>query len=196
MLVRTDVHMSSQTTAARLPFADEGDLARALAALDDRAWRQLFEENYGRMYAYAYLRLGNADDAEDVASAVFTEAVRSISTFRYRGIPVASWLYRIAHHETVDALKRRRSALPLEDDHAVATDGAAFTAIEDRHTLGAALGAVKTEHREVLLLRFVEDRSVRDTAAALRKSEGAVKVLQTRALRALRSKLGGSPDDA
>jgi RNA polymerase sigma-70 factor (ECF subfamily) len=57
-----------------------------------------------------------------------------------------------------------------------------------------ALGALKQEHREVLLLRFIDDQSVRETASALGKSEGAIKVLQMRALRALRNKLGGGHD--
>jgi RNA polymerase sigma-70 factor (ECF subfamily) len=58
------------------------------------------------------------------------------------------------------------------------------------------MGMLKDEHREVLMLRFIEDRSVRDTAAVLGKSEGAVKVLQLRALRSLRKRLGGTGDDA
>ena len=185
--------MTSEPTAARLPFAREQDLVRGLTAHEASAWRQLFEENYERMYAYAFLRLGNTHDAEDVAASTFSEAVKAIGSFRWRGIPVSSWLYRIAHHETVDALKRRRSALALDGDEFPIAD-ARFAVVERRHDLGTALGALKAEHREVLLLRFIDDQSVRETALALGKSEGAIKVLQMRALRAMRNKLGGGRD--
>ncbi len=182
--------MVSERSATARAGQSEQELVDRLLALDGSAWRELFEANYGRVYGYAYLRLGNAADAEDVAASVFSEAIKSIRSFRYRGIPVAGWLFRIAHHETVDALKRRQR-LPAS---IVGDPGGEHTDLAkaiDRMDLGDALGGLKQEHRDVLMLRFIEDRSVRDTAEILRKTEGAVKVLQLRALRAMRARIGG-----
>lgn len=177
------------------PYSDEAAFVQALAALDAGAWHQLFESHYPAIYRYAYLRLGHRHDAEDIAASVFTEAVRGIGSFKYKGIPVAAWLYRIAHHETVDALKKRRPLAELDEELADTRKSQVAHAI-DRHDLGDAMAGLKQEHREVLLLRFIEDRSVKETATALSKTEGAVKVLQLRALRALRKRIRGAADGA
>ena len=172
------------------PFEREEQLAAALAAGDQRAWRQLFDEQYERLRRYAYLRTGSAQDADDIAASVFVEAVRGIGGFRYRGSPVASWLFRIAHNETVDLLKRRQRDARNGAGYADASEIA--TARDDAHRsaelreVADAIAEIKPEYREVLVMRLLEGRSVAETAAALGKSEGSVKVTQMRALRALR----------
>lgn len=182
-----------RTTSDRGPYEREEHFAAALASLDAEAWRLLFEENYQRVYGYAYVRLGNAADADDIAAGVFVEAVRGIPGFRYRGIPVAAWLFRIASNQIADAVRRRMAAPKFVTVDAVRTVESAShpEMAPDLYDLGAALGRVKPEHRDVIALRFVEGRSVKETAKILRKSEGAVKLLQLRALRAVRRKLEG-----
>jgi RNA polymerase sigma-70 factor (ECF subfamily) len=174
-------------------FPEEHDLALALAAHDQLAWRQLFDEQYQRVYNYAYLRTGNAADADDVASSVFVEAVRGIGRFNYRGTPVAAWLFRIAHNETVDLLKRRRrfaaDSIDTADEHRQPAARDAFGPADEWRAVREGIGALKPEHRDVLLLRLVEGRTVMEVAKLLGKSEGAVKVTQMRALQALRARL-------
>jgi RNA polymerase sigma-70 factor (ECF subfamily) len=182
--------MAEQLRPPARAFEREDEFASALAAHDQAAWRQLFEEQYDRVYRYAWLRTGNAADAEDIASSAFTEAVRGIGSYSYRGTPVASWLFRIAHNEAADLIKRRlrRQTLALQDDTAVARDDIARS--DDRQAVGEALSALKPEHRDVLMLRLIEGRSVAETAAVLGKSEGSVKVTQMRALESVRRRLG------
>mgnify|MGYP001603481723 FL=1 len=175
------------------PYEREDDLATALASLEPGAWRQLFQEHHQRWYNYAYLRTGNTADAEDIAANVFVEAVKGIDRFQYRGAPVAAWLFRIAHNETVDHLKRRRrtATTSLENPEAVdellARDD--IGQAEDWRDVREAMGTLKQEYRDVLMLRLVEGQNVAETAALLGKTEGAVKVMQMRALRALRTRL-------
>lgn len=176
-------------------FEREQDLVAALRQYDPDAWQQLFQEHYQRVYRYAYLRTGNAADADDIASTVFVEAAKGIANFEYRGAPVASWLFRIAHNETVDALKKRSRTAAASLDHpdaaaAVSTRGD-MAASDDWRDLSDALGKIKHEHREVLTLRLIEGRSVHEVARMLGKTEGAVKVMQMRALQSLRGKLNG-----
>jgi RNA polymerase sigma-70 factor (ECF subfamily) len=175
------------------PFEAEGAFAGALAERDPAAWRLLFEEQYERVHAYAYARTGSTHDAEDIASNTFAEAVRGIGGFRFRGAPVAAWLLRIAHNETVDLLKRRarQPATSIEREQEAwslrAREDA--PAREEWREIRDALGALKREHREVITLRLIEGHSIAETAAALHKTEGAVKVLQMRALQSLRRRL-------
>ena len=102
------LNMGVQAIPAARQFHSEEHLALALAEMDTRAWRQLFEEQYQRVYNYAYLRTGNTADADDIASNVFTEAVRGIRRFNYRGKPVAAW----ASHppQSGDRPERRQDA--------------------------------------------------------------------------------------
>jgi RNA polymerase sigma-70 factor (ECF subfamily) len=175
------------------PYEAEGAFAGALAERDPAAWRLLFEEQYQRVYAYAYARTGSAHDAEDVASNTFAEAVRGIGRFQFRGAPVAAWLLRIAHNETVDLLKRRarQPASSIEREQAAwalrAPDD--VPAREEWREIRDALGALKREHREVITLRLIEGRSIAETAVILQKTEAAIKVLQMRALQSLRRRM-------
>ncbi len=189
-----DAIVAERSGPATRAFQCEDEFARALAAHDSAAWRQLFDEQYQRVYAYAYARTGTPADAEDVASDVFAEAVRGIGRFQFRGAPVAAWLLRIAHNETVDLLKRRSKQSTTSIEQA---EGAAALQARDETARAAewsevseALGNLKEAHRDVITLRLIEGRSVAETAAILRKSEGAVKVTQMRALQSLRRKLG------
>ncbi|HZP58321.1 MAG TPA: sigma-70 family RNA polymerase sigma factor [Dehalococcoidia bacterium] len=187
--------MLAQPAPVARRYEREDELAAALSALEPGAWRQLFEENYERVYNYAFIRTGNAADADDIASTVFVEAVKGIGRYQYRGSPVVAWLFRIAHNETVDVLKRRQrtGAQPLDapaiSDRLRARD--VISHADERADVAEALGRLRPEHRDVLLLRLVEGRSVRDVAELLGKTEGAVKVLQMRALRALKDRLAG-----
>jgi RNA polymerase sigma-70 factor (ECF subfamily) len=187
--------MADRAVPSPRPYEREGAFAGALAARDAKAWRTLFDEQYQRVFAYAFARTGSPHDAEDIASNTFAEAVRGIGRFQFRGAPVAAWLLRIAHNETVDLLKRRARYAETsierggEPGELQAQEGAAET--DEWRDVRDALGAIKREHREVITLRLIEGRSVAETAAALRKSEGAVKVLQMRALQSLRRKLNG-----
>ena len=176
---------------ARL-YEREEDFATALSALEPGAWRQLFEENHRRVFKYALIRTGNTADADDVMSSVFASAARGIRKFRYQGVPVAAWLLRIAHNETVRLLQRRARSATTTLEHPQAASKHARDEIASSDELAdvaGAMGRLSPDHREVLMLRIVDDRSVRDTAQMLCKSESAVKMLQVRALQSLRRKL-------
>ncbi len=185
-------------TAARMPidpgYEREEDLVVALVAREPDAWRQLFDAQYDRVHRYAYMRTGNASDADDVASATFAAAARGIARYEFRGSPIAAWLFRIAHHETADLLGRRARArtMPI-DEPATASVLAARDEIgpaDVRLDIAGALGKLKPEHRDVLMLRLVEGRSVAEVAAILSKTDGAVKMMQVRALQAMQRALG------
>jgi RNA polymerase sigma-70 factor, ECF subfamily len=186
--------MGERAIEAAPTYEQESAFTDALAARDADAWRRLFEENYKRLFGYAYVRTGTVADAEDVASNVFVEAVRGIGGFRYRGVPVTAWLLRIAHNETVDLLKRRRRRAEVRIEVAGVEALRARDEIAESgewRDVSDALDALKPGQREVVHLRLIEGRSVAEVASLLGKTEGAVKVTQMRALKAMRRRLRG-----
>lgn len=154
------------------------------------AWAQIFDQHYGRMFDYCYLRTGDRAAAEDLASDVFLEALRGIRGYRYRGAPLSAWLYAIARNVTADFVRRRAhrptTSLHLNGAgaHLAVADGADASA--SHHDIQAALRQLTDEQQQVIILRFFHGLSHEETAAAMRKRSGAVRVLQSRALRALR----------
>jgi len=142
----------------------------------------------------AYLRSRGVRDADDVTSEVFLAAFRGIESFEGDGRAFRSWLFAIAHHKGVDAVRRGAGAreVPVE----TVSDGRTAASAEDgalesleRSEVSRLLSTLTAEQRDVLLLRIVADLSLAETAAAIGKPVGAVKQLQHRALGRLRREM-------
>jgi RNA polymerase sigma-70 factor, ECF subfamily len=161
----------------------------ALAAHDPGAWQSLVDRYYDKMYRFAYARTGDASAAEDIASEVFLAAVRGIARYRQTGAPFAAWLYRIARNLTADYLDRRRRRPVIALDAVEITAGPWDAAVDDAADVARALSRLTPDQQEVLLLRFFSDCSLEETAGAMGKKVGAIKVLQHRALAAMRRHL-------
>jgi RNA polymerase sigma-70 factor, ECF subfamily len=173
----------------------EEDLVRRAQRRDPEAFGVLYEEHFDRIYRYVLLRVRNQADAEDITQQVFLRALESIGSYRWRGTPFASWLFRIAHNLVVDYWKkksRERTAAvaPGDIDEAVAApagDPAELAELRfDMKQLTAACERLSDGQREVISLRFAGGLSVAEAAKVMGKSEGAVKVLQHAALVKLR----------
>ena len=169
--------------------ADERLLVEA-AQRDPRCFGELYELHFHRVYAYAMTRLHDRDAAEDVTSAVFHQALARIKTYEWRGAPFAAWLFRIAANAIADRGKRgaRESGDPVSDD---LEDDRAENA-ENRTLLFELVEGLPAEQRRVVVMRFVEEKSIREIAKEIRKTEGAVKQLQFRALQKLRAQMEGA----
>jgi len=180
----------SETRAAALELTPaSADSVERLIALEPAAWQELFDRYYRKMHSFAYVRTGDIDLAEEIASEVFAAAVKGIGSYRPTGAPFAAWLYRIARNITADHLDRRRRR-PQTSLEAVEIESASWTPAIDEHTdLARGLKHLSREQQEVIALRFMSDCTLEETARALGKSVGAIKVLQHRALRALRRQL-------
>ena len=162
------------------------------ARKDRRQFAALYEAHFDRVYAFAFVRLWDRQAAEDVAAEVFLRALRSFDRYEFRGTPFAAWLYRIATNLLSDRAARANRERPLvdADEQSVpAVDSAEIEEAERRARLFAGVRALPDAQRQVIEMRFGEERSIRDVAAALNKSEGAIKQLQLRALRALRDRM-------
>jgi RNA polymerase sigma-70 factor (ECF subfamily) len=158
------------------------------AQRDPRRFADLYDRNFDRVYAYVTLRVRDRDQAQDIASEVFQHALENLARFEWRGVPFAAWLYRIAANAIVDRAKltaREQSCDP--PDIAVEPDE---EAVERRARVFERMNDLPPEQSRVLTLRFVDEKSIREVAAEMGKTEGAVKQLQFRAVENLRRLVG------
>ena len=174
---------------------DEQSLVHRAQQGDKEAFAQLYEDHFDKIYRYVALRIGNKTEAEDVTQQVFLNALRSISSFRWKGVPFSTWLFRIAHNLVVDYLRKgKKRATVLLDESLVSSDSNLQLAAEYRLDVEQLVSATKrltAAQREVISLRFAGELSVAQVAKVMGKSQGAVKALQHSAVVALRKALSG-----
>lgn len=172
---------------------DEESLVRRAQQQDEEAFVQLYEEHFDKIYHYVTLRIGDRAEAEDLTQQVFIKALQSISSFKWRGAPFSAWLFRIAHNQVVDYLrkKKRYATAPLNEslmDGGVDPQLAVERKLETEQLLLATKRLTEAQ-REVISLRFTSELSIAEVAKIMSKSEGAVKALQHSAIVALRKVL-------
>jgi RNA polymerase sigma-70 factor, ECF subfamily len=170
--------------------ADERLLVEA-AQKDPSRFADLYEANFERVYAFVEGRVRNRAEAEDITSDVFHKALANLSNFEWRGAPFAAWLFRIAANVIADRSLRfaRERGMPKTDDPPDTAEPADIERAEQRARLFRRVNSLPPSQRRVVNLRFVDEKSIREIAHEMGKSEGAVKQLQFRALGTLRSQM-------
>ena len=153
----------------------------------------LYEEYYDKIARYAYLRIGDKAEAEDLAGEVFLRALESLKSYKERGVPMQSWLFRIAHNLVVDYLRKRqkRKTVPIDDVQIESGMNPAMV-VENKiemERVTKAMGQLTQQQREVLGLRFFGGLTSEETGRALNKSDGAVREMQRAAIEKLRKLL-------
>ena len=172
-------------------------LVELAQAGDAEAFGLLYERYVDLVYRYIYVRVGSPHLAEDLTSETFMRALRRIDSFSWQGRDIAAWFVTIARNLITDHAKSARFRLEvttadmLDADRAVAAPEAeVLQHLRDTRLLEAVRG-LKPEQAECVVLRFLQGLSLAETAAVIGKSEGAVKQLQLRAVRALHRALDG-----
>jgi RNA polymerase sigma-70 factor (ECF subfamily) len=174
--------------------ADERLLVEA-AQQDPACFADLYENNFERVYAYVVRRVGDRAETEDLTSEVFHHALANLKRYEWRGIPFAAWLYRIAANLISDRWQRKgREDVADEPQRfeSAAAKNAEFEEVERRATLFRLVDTLPAEQRRVIMLRFAEEKSIKEVAREIHKTEGAVKQLQFRALTSLRARMEGA----
>jgi RNA polymerase sigma-70 factor (ECF subfamily) len=158
------------------------------ARRDPARFADLYEDNFYRVYAYIVRRVRDRATAEDLTSEVFREALAGIAKFEWQGVPFIAWLLRIASRALADHYARngREVSDGTFEGKTVESDP---TDLERSAMLHQLVDRLPEAQYQVIHLRFVEQKSIRDIAEALGRSEGAVKQLQFRAVETLRSLL-------
>ncbi len=166
---------------------NEARLAIEAAQKDPRRFAELYEQNFERVYAFIGSRVRDRNEAEDLTSEVFHRALKNLPRFEWRGVSFAAWLFKIAANAIVDRSKRAaksREPVELEDPPGDTLEGG-----HDRARLFRLVAGLPAEQRRVIELRFAAQKTIREVARELGRSEGAVKQLQLRGLQNLRARL-------
>jgi RNA polymerase sigma-70 factor, ECF subfamily len=174
---------------------NERSIVDAAKTGDEKALSELYLLYFPRVYRYILARTGNSYDAEDLAEEVFMKVLEAIDRFQWREAPFSAWLFRIAHNAIISQRRkdtaRGRSAPLLEG---VPIDSAGPEELVERQLVLAEVMAAAQKlpeaQRQVIAYRFSAGLSVAETARAMGKGEGNVKVIQHKAIAKLREMMG------
>ncbi len=170
----------------------------AAIAGDEAALAELYNLYFPRVYRYILARMGNPFDAEDLTEEVFLRVLDAIGRFQWREAPFSAWLFRIAHNAVISQRRKegaRGRSSPLSEALPVDSQGPEEM-VANRLALNEVMKAADTlpeAQRRVIGYRFAAGLTVAETARAMGKGEGNVKVIQHKAIAKLREMLTQRP---
>lgn len=166
---------------------------------DTEAFGKLYDRYYGQILNYALKRTASIDAARDITAEVFLKALQNIKRFQWRDVPFSAWLYRIAGNEINNNFRRdgcfQRLKQELQnsagDTNASLTEEIArveenIQKHEDYLVIHKNISRLPVKYQEVIVLRFFEEKQLKDIAVILGKNEGTVKSLLYRGLEKMR----------
>lgn len=167
------------------------------AKKDPQAFGQIYDQYYPQIFGYILKRTGNLEAAKDITSETFFKALKKLWQFRWLNVPFSSWLYRIAGNEIINHFRKNgRQTVPLDD---IAEPPGSCDLSEEmmaaeeelqRHkdflAIQKKITALSVKYQEVITLRFLEKKKIKEIGEILGKKEGTVKSLLNRGLAKLR----------
>ena len=177
-----------------MPLSDcERELLRGARRRDPRAFGELYVAYYRAVYLETFGLTRNPDESDDLTSDVFLRAWNAIDRFEDRGYSLETWLKKIARNLAVSHIRRRGRQAPSVEldwlvDPALTPDEQADVA-SDTEAVRQAMIDLPAIQRQVLNLRFFDDMSYNEVAEVIGKPEGTIRVIQHRALQAMRELL-------
>jgi RNA polymerase sigma-70 factor (ECF subfamily) len=158
---------------------------------DSEAFGELYSLYLDPIYRYVYYQVRDKMTAEDVTEEVFIKAWKRIHSCRGKGQTFSSWLYRIAHNHVIDTLRRRRGELSLEEETITDISDTKQEIEEEleRQEWLKVIDYLPRNQKQVIILKFIEGLDNQEIGQIMDKNQGAIRVLQMRALATLRQKL-------
>lgn len=197
-----EIIVAEQAVAENLTIATGAAGDEDVIALVDRArdgdheaFASLYDRYVERVYRFIVYRVGGDSAlAEDITSEVFLRALRKIKGFTWQGRDVGAWFLTIARNLVLDHFKSGRHRLESVGFEAPQAGGVGDEVVDaedealsriSHNDLYKAISRLGNEQQEVIYWRFLQGYSVNEAAAAMGKSDGAIKALQYRAVKAL-----------
>jgi RNA polymerase sigma-70 factor (ECF subfamily) len=174
---------------------EEEKLIRSAVGGDSSAFGSLYDRYQPAIYRFIVVKVGSREEAEDITHHVFLSAWTKVGTYKHRGHPFSSWLYQIARNMVIDHYRSRKDDVSLDklDPESSIIPAVAQSDLSiklELEKVHRAIKELKPDYQDVIILRFIEDLPLKETATILKKSEGAVKLAQHRAIKELKEKLG------
>ena len=172
---------------------DDIQLIKNAQSGDTDAFGELYERYAPRVFRFLYAHLDNRLDAEDLTEDVFLRVWKSLGSYKEKGVPFLAFLFRVARNALIDHYRRGAKGeerVSIEDMQlSDQTPGPveSVMAIMEHQQLRVMLKELREDYRMVLVLRYLSELSPEETAKVMGKSPGAIRVMQHRALAALRS---------
>jgi RNA polymerase sigma-70 factor (ECF subfamily) len=172
----------------------EGQLLERARQYDAQALAEIYDLYAEPIYRYLYRTLGNAACAEDLTGDVFLRLLQVLTTSRAPRDKLQGWLYRVAHNLAMDWFrhKGKNATVTLQEELAGEASSSPSRQVERwemEERLRTAVRQLTRDQQQVVLLRFGEGLTAARVGQLLGKSEGAVKILQHRAVKRLRKLL-------
>ena len=175
--------------------ASDEPVVRGLVARAAKGDAEAFGEIYGmymdRIFRYVFYQVKNRATAEDLTEEIFIKAWRGIARYRFSERPFSAWLYRIAHNHVVDYFRTNHQAQSL-DDVKLTDDSEPASEYEGKQLQEMVMTAISDlteQQKQIILLKFVEELDNQEIEQITGKSQGAIRVMQMRALAAVRDRL-------
>ncbi|MGB9743589.1 MAG: RNA polymerase sigma factor [Minisyncoccales bacterium] len=151
---------------------------------------QLYDEYYQPIFGYILKRVNDLEIAQDITSETFLKALKNLWRFRWQNKPFSAWLYRIANHEIANYFRKNKPKiisfeqvpeLWLIENPSETLNYQEFLNWQEK------IQQLPIKYQEVIILRFYEDKSIKEVAEILKKKEGTVKSLLHRGLERLKA---------
>lgn len=168
---------------------EEESFIKKAQAGEAEAFGWIYDRYIKQIYRFVYLKVSHRANAEDLTQQIFMNAWQNIKGYKAQGFPLSSWLYRIANNAVIDHYRTNRHHVALdsipEEIFAQEPDDRIDTAMEIAKA-AAMIGKLESDQQSVVVMKFIEGMDNKEIATALEKTEGAVRVIQHRALKKLK----------
>ena len=173
---------------------NQAEIQRLVARATDgdfEAYGELYGTYLNRIYRYVFYQVKDKMTAEDIVEEVFVKAWKAIGSCKGKEQTFLPWLYTIAHNHVIDNFRSKKKELPMEietitevSDHKLEIE----IKLEHQQLLNI-IADLPENQRQVIILKFIDGLSNREIEQVMQKTPGAVRILQMRALAALRQRL-------
>lgn len=169
----------------------EQNLIRRAKRGEKEPFGQLYDHYIAQIYRFILMKTNNKVEAEDLTHEVFLSAWQNLQSYKFQGFPFSSWLYQIARNKVIDYYRTKKSHTSLEnlDENILQVVGVVENRLDkvlEIEKVREAISQLGSEQQDVIIMKFVEDLSNEEIANALGKSEGAVRLIQHRAINNLK----------
>jgi RNA polymerase sigma-70 factor (ECF subfamily) len=172
-----------------IPHDDDPVLVRRYQAGDEAALSELYQRYVQPMYRFAYAKTGNKQEAEDLTQEIFMKLIRGLSTFEFQS-SFKTWIYKVAANTIMDYWREKYKMKTVCIDDFLNSDLTEHLVMSSEKELEQKaahlqkiMDLLPAHYRDVLECRFIKNYSLKETAEAMGKTVGNIKVLQFRALK-------------